>query len=115
VLEKKDYMKDLHISPLLWAPKSGKIKGRVCLHLSKRSLTFESVISSVDDIISDMRDPLRPLPLLPDLAEMACQQRDLYPDEPLGGATIDISDGYHQFAQTAGSVGQAACHADHDS
>ena len=103
-LEEKGYMKDLHISPLLWAPKSGKVKGRVCLHLSKRSVTFESVNSSVDDVSSDMRYPMRPLPLLPDLAEMACQQRDLYPDEPLGGATIDISDGYHHFAQTAASA-----------
>lgn len=104
VLEEKGYMKKLHISPLIRVPKADKIKGRVCLHLSKRSSTFDSVNHSVDDIKSDMLYPMRSLPLLPDLAEMACQQRALYPNEPLAGATIDISDGYHQFAQTLESA-----------
>jgi len=103
-LIKRGLITELHISPLLWAPKTGKVNGRVCLHLSKRSSTFESVNYSVDDIRANMAYPLKPLPLLPDLCELACQQRDQYPGELLGGATIDVSDGYHQFAQTVASA-----------
>ena len=103
-LKESGLITELHISPLLWAPKSGKIKGRVCLHLSKRSSTFESVNYSIDDIKCDLAYPLKPLPLLPDLCEMACQQRDQFQGEPIAGATIDISDGYHQFAQTVESA-----------
>ena len=103
-LIKAGVLDDLHVSPLVWAPKAGKIKGRICLHLSKRTKNFESVNHSIDRDEAANRYPMEQLPLLPDIAEMACQMRKEYPDEPLGGGTIDIKDGYHQFPQTVKSA-----------
>ena len=72
-------MKELHDSSLMWAEKAKKEKGRVCLNTSKRSKNFESMNKSINRERAEMIYPMRPLPLLPDLAEMACQQRDAHP------------------------------------
>ena len=102
------YLLDLHCSPLVWAPKQGKPKGRICLHLSKRSKNYESVNESIDRELAGVAYHMDPLPLLGDIAELACGQRDENPGEDLGGGTIDIRDGYHQFAQTAQSSKRVA-------
>ena len=98
------FIYDLHCSPLIWAPKQDKPKGRICLHLSKRSKNYESVNYSLNRELAGVAYPLDPLPLLGDIAELACGQRDENPGVQLGGGTIDIKDGYHQFAQTAQSA-----------
>ena len=95
---------DLHCSPLIWAPKQDKPKGRICLHLSKRTKNYESVNYSINRDLAGVAYPLDPLPLLGDIAELACGQRDENPGVQLGGGTIDIKDGYHQFAQTVHSA-----------
>jgi len=95
---------DLHCSPLIWAPKQDKPKGRICLHLSKRTKNHESVNYSINRDLASVAYPLDPLPLLGDIAELACGQRDENPGVQLGGGTIDIKDGYHQFAQTVQSA-----------
>jgi hypothetical protein len=77
---------------------------RICLHLSKRSKNYESVNYSLNRELAGVAYPLDPLPLLSDIAELACGQRDENPGVQLGGGTIDIKDGYHQFAQTAQSA-----------
>jgi len=40
------------------------------------------------------------LPLLPDIADLACQQRELYPGEQLAGATVDVTSAYNQCPMT---------------
>ena len=74
------------------------------MHLSKRSKNYESVNYSLNRELAGVAYPLDPLPLLGDIAELACGQRDENPGVQLGGGTIDIKDGYHQFAQTAQSA-----------
>lgn len=101
-------MKELHDSSLMWAEKAKKEKGRVCLNTSKRSKNFESVNKSINRERAEMIYPMRPLPLLPDLAEMACQQRDAHPGVLLSGATIDIKSGYNQFPQSVESAKRVA-------
>jgi len=65
-------MEQLHLSPLVWAPKTGKVKGRTCLNLSKCSRNFRSVNDCVDSEASATMYKRPSLPLLPDIAEMAC-------------------------------------------
>jgi hypothetical protein len=69
-------IEQLHLSPLVWAPKTGKVKGRTCLNLSTGSRNFLSVNDCVDTEASTSVYKRPFLPLLPDIAEMACQQRD---------------------------------------
>jgi hypothetical protein len=102
------FIYDLHCSPLIWAPKQDKPKGRICLHLSKRTKNYESVNYSINRDLAGVAYPLDPLPLLGDIAELACGQRDENPGVQLGGGTIDIKDGYHQFAQTVHSAKRVA-------
>jgi hypothetical protein len=48
-----------------------------------------------------------PKPVLPqssDVAELACRQKEAYPGQPLGGATVDVTSAYNQFAQSTASA-----------
>ncbi len=99
-LSRAGALDQLHLSPLVWAPKTGKVKGRTCLHLSKRSRNYESVNECVDTQSSEAIYRKPSLPLLPDIAEMACSQRDALGHGDLAGATVDVTSAYHQFAQT---------------
>ena len=100
-MEASGQMEKVHVSPLVWAPKANKVKGRTCMHLSKASKNFPSVNESVDVARSERLYPKPSLPLLPDVAEMACRQRDACGGAHLSGATVDVSSAYHQFAQSA--------------
>ena len=92
------------MSPLVWAPKAGSVKGRTCMNLSKKSRHFPSVNESIDVKASDQFYLKSKLPLLPDVAEMACQQRDRSGGETLAGATVDVASAYHQFAESAATA-----------
>ena len=94
----------LHVNTTEWAPKPGKINGRVCLNASKSSKNFPSFNESIDYEQHDAMYEMPVLPLLDDVAEMACQQRDLYPGEQLGGATVDVSAAYQQTPQSVGTA-----------
>ena len=100
ILVQCDAMKELHVSPLVWTTKAGKVLGRTCLHASKASKSYPSYNESIDYMASRAIYKKPILPLLPDLAEMACQQRDKYPGQVLAGATVDVSTAYNQFAMT---------------
>ena len=94
----------LHLSPLVWAPKTGKVKGRTCLNLSKSSRNFVSVNDCVDTDASKVTYRKPYLPLLPDIAEMACQRRDALGHRELAGATVDVTSAYHQFSQSVATA-----------
>ena len=85
----------IHISPLHRAP-----KGRICHHLSKKTRKFASVNEKVDKEESDVYYPMPDLPLLPDLAELACRCREANPGKQIAGATVDVSSAYQQFPQS---------------
>ena len=55
-----------------------------------------------------MMYPKPVLPLMPDIAELACRQRDKYPGQQLCGATVDVSSAYNQFPQSVNSAMQQA-------
>jgi hypothetical protein len=74
--------------------------GRTCLNLSKASKNHPSVNGAVDFDRSDQIYPEPNLPLLPQVAELACKQRDANPQTPLSGAIVDVSSAYHQFPQS---------------
>ena len=97
-------MDKVHISPIVWAEKTDTPKGRTCLHASKGSKAHPSLNDSIDADKCDAAYPPMRLPLLPDIAELACQQRDRYPGEQLSGATVDISSAYNQIVQSAPSA-----------
>jgi hypothetical protein len=99
-LAESDQLRGIQVSPLVWAPKAGSVKGRTCVNLSKRSRHHASVNESVDVEASDSYYLKPHLPLLPDVAEMACRQKELSGGEALAGATVDVSSAYHQFAQS---------------
>jgi hypothetical protein len=99
-LERAKQMQKLHKSPLIWAEKADAEEGRTCLHLSKSSKSFPSHNSCVDDGACDAHYPPRQLPLLPDIAEMACRQRDANPGKQIAGATVDVKSAYHQFPKS---------------
>jgi len=61
------------------------------MHLSKASKNFPSVNESIDVARSERLYPKPSLPLLPDVAEMACRQRDACGGAHLSGATVDVS------------------------
>ena len=93
-------LKDLHISKLVWTQDPSKVEGRTCLNASHSSKNFPSYNESIDYSKSDPVYPMPALPMLPDLAELACQQREAYPSEPLAGATVDVSSAYNQCPVT---------------
>ena len=97
-LVERGMMKELHVSPLVWTTKAGKVLGRTCLHASKASKHFKSYNESIDYEASRQMYTKPILPLLPDIAELACQQRMKYPGQILAGATVDVSTAYNQFA-----------------
>ena len=99
-LERAQQMSKLHKSPLIWAEKADAEEGRTCLHLSKGSKRFPSHNSCVNDEACDAHYPPRQLPLLPDIAEMACRQRDANPGKQIAGATVDVKSAYHQFPKS---------------
>ena len=97
-------MHKIHDSPLTWVDKPDTWEGRTCNHLSKGSRNFPSINSSIDDKLSDAHYPMTPLPLLPDIAEMACRQRDANPGKPLSGATVDVKSAFHQFPKSVAAA-----------
>jgi hypothetical protein len=99
-LAKHGCLSSLHISTLVWATKMNKILGRTCLHASKSSRNHPSYNESIDYTLSDQLYPMPKLPLLPDIADLACQQRELYPGEQLAGATVDVTSAYNQCPMT---------------
>jgi hypothetical protein len=104
VMFQSNQMEKITTSPLVWTTKTNAPKGRTCLHASKGSVNFPSLNDSIDRAKSDKLYPPQTLPTLPDIAELACQQREQYPDEPLSGATVDISSAYNQVPQTVDSA-----------
>jgi hypothetical protein len=100
MLKSTGAMNELHVSPLVWATKPGKVLGRTCLHASKSSRNHLSYNESIDMLKSRQLYAKPQLPLLPDLAEMACRQQDTYPGQILAGATVDVSTAYNQFPMT---------------
>ena len=102
------HLSELHTSVLTRADKVGSKKGRVCFHLSYKSLHHPSVNQSVDFEASDATYPMPELPHLPELAEMACTQRDAYPGQRLSGATIDVATAYQQNPQSLASCKRIA-------
>lgn len=99
-LTETGFMQELCVSPLVWTMKPDKPKGRTCLNLSKSSKGFKSYNESIDYKRSEKMYPTIALPLLQDIAEMACQQREANPGKRLAGATIDVTAAYNQCAMT---------------
>jgi hypothetical protein len=93
-------MREVHTSPFTHAEKAGDPKGRVCHNLSKRTSSFPSLNESIDFAASDECYPMPTLPLLPDIAEMACKCREANPGKQIAGGTIDVNSAYQQFAQS---------------
>ena len=62
----------------------------------------------IDYTVSERLYPTPSLPLLPDVAELACRQRDAYPGQPLAGATIDVTAAYNQCALTVNAAKMTA-------
>jgi len=93
-------MHEIHTSPFTHAEKAGDPKGRVCHNLSKRTSSFPSVNESIDFDASDACYPMPTLPLLPDIAEMACKCKEANPGKQIAGGTIDVNAAYQQFAQS---------------
>ena len=90
----------IHVNTFVWAPKDNKIKGRTCMNASKKTKKFPSVNESVDLDRHDEFYPQIKLPLLPDIAEMACLKRDSNPGVRLAGGIIDVKGAYNQGAQS---------------
>ena len=103
-LKRMGAMDELHVSPLVWATKPGKVLGRTCLHASKSLRNHKSYNESIDMIKSRQLYAKPDLPLLQDLAEMACRQQDAFPGQVLAGATVDVSTAYNQFPMTPGAA-----------
>jgi hypothetical protein len=103
-LQRSGAIQELHLNPLVWAPKTGKVKGRTCLNLSKSTKNFRAVNECVDTEASHLWYKPPDLPLLPDVAEMACERRKALGHSRLAGATVDVASAYHQFAQSVASA-----------
>ena len=101
-------MKGLVVNRLTWAKKTGDIEGRTCLDPSTGSIQFPSLNESIDRTRSDLLYPKCVLPMLYDIAELACRQRARHPGKRLSGATVDISSAYNQFPQHTASAKQQA-------
>ena len=106
-------LKELHTSTLAWADKPDKdwmkrYLGRTCLNASKRSKHFKSYNEMIDYTRSEHHYPTPVLPLLPDIAELACNQRDANPGKILAGATIDVTAAYNQCALTVSAAKMTA-------
>ena len=107
-LQRSGQIKKLVINRLQWATKTDCLEGRTCLNPSWSTPKYPSLNDSINREFSDKCYPQQTLPLMPDLAEMACQQRDQYPGEQLAGATVDVSAAYNQFPQSTGAALQQA-------
>ena len=100
----------LHGNKIAWAEKANKVEGRTCLNCSSRSLCIRdsdkrfSLNDCVDFSQHDSLYPEYELPFMPDIAEMACTQRDRYPGERLWGATIDVASAYKRTPQSVASA-----------
>ena len=57
---------------------------------------------------SEHHYPIPTLPLLPDIADLACNQRDNNPGKTLVGATIDVTAAYNQCALTVSAAKMTA-------
>ena len=106
-------LQELHTSTLAWADKPDKdwmkrYLGRTCLNASKRSKHFKSYNEMIDYTRSEHHYPTPELPLLPDIAELACNQRDANPGKVLAGATIDVTAAYNQCALTVNAAKMTA-------
>ena len=92
-------LQNLLVSPTTWAP--GKKQGRTCLNASKGSRAFPSLNEAIDSEWFDNMYPMPKLPMLADIAEMACGQREYYGNDcQLAGSTIDVTSAYCQFPLT---------------
>jgi hypothetical protein len=100
-LEKSNQLRKIHGSTSEWAPDSKKIKGHTCHNASKSSKLCKSFNESLDFDKHDVKYKKPYLPLVEDIAELACQRRDLFPMEQLAGATVDIVSAYNQTPQTS--------------
>ena len=107
-LKRHGVMDEIHTSPLVWAEKAGKALGRTCLHASKGSRHFQSYNDMIDHQLSEKWYPIPFLPLLPDIADLACDQRDANPGEILAGAIIDVTAAYNQCALTVNAAKMTA-------
>jgi hypothetical protein len=96
-LEESREISKLHFNSTTWAPKAGKILGRVCINASSGD---PSLNESVDLDAHDLHYPSYSLPSFRDIAEMACEQRDAHPGQQLSGAVIDVAKAYKQTLQT---------------
>jgi hypothetical protein len=100
---KHDLLRSIHLSPLVWAEKSGKVLGRTCLNGSKGTKNQISINEGTDCVKLDELYPETPLPTLSDLCELACTQQSLYPNCTLNGATVDVASAYQQIPQSVES------------
>ena len=107
-LQDHDVLKHLHISPLVWTENALKVLGRTCLHASKGSVHFKSYNAMIDHVRSEINYPIPFLPLLPDIADLACEQQQAFPGEVLSGATIDVTAAYNQCALTVDAAKMTA-------
>ena len=107
-LKKTDILKSIHISPLVWAENALKVLGRTCLHASKGSKHFRSYNAMIDHARSEINYPVPFLPLLPDIADLACEQRRAFPGKILSGATVDVTAAYNQCALTVDAAKMTA-------
>jgi hypothetical protein len=93
------WISQLHFSPLTWAPKPTEEgmdpKGRTCFNLSAGGASSVNRGTNLDE--SDSLYPLERLPDIRTICEMLCSQRELHGDEPLHGATVDVSKAYTQY------------------
>ena len=103
-LKQFDQLDNVHCSPMQWATKWQKIKGRVCYHASKKSKTFNSLNGATNLNAHDCFYPEMPLPNLFDICELACQKKKAHPTKLLSGAAIDISSAYQQCVQSMESA-----------
>jgi hypothetical protein len=106
-------LKEIHTSTLAWAEKPDKDKvkrylGRTCLNASQKSKHFRSYNEMIDYERSEHHYPIPTLPLLPDIADLACNQRDNNPGKTLVGATIDVTAAYNQCALTVSAAKMTA-------
>ena len=107
--QEHDIMRHIHVSPLVIAPKSGKLS-RVCLNLSFTSRHRTEIFPSYNDGVDTDRAyadhyPHDPLPTLVAICTMMNRQRrywsTIYPDlASLDGFTVDMASAFQQFAAT---------------
>ena len=110
-------MRHIHISPLVIAPKAGKLS-RVCLNLSFTSRRHNEIFPSYNDGVDTDRAyadhyPHDPLPTLVTICTMMNRQRRYwsakYPNlASLDDFTVDMASAYQQYGATPEKTCKAA-------